>query len=167
MDNSWKIEEPDDPRTWGDELVPDNEKTIEAPAELPITQYIDTFLALIDVSGQVAYYRKMKDSLVSNASTAKIISSAYNYSVKDYERKLNLWIEKSLCLYERLRLYAIELCFALPRGNGKYDFLDSLEASRERRKAYKGYLRTCQKNDDVLSPMELEEKFQKRFRKAS
>lgn len=167
MDSDWKIEEFDDPRTWGDELVPDCERTIEAPAELPITQYIDTFLALIDVSGQVSYYRKMKDALASNISTAKIISSAYNYSIKDLEHKLNLWIEKSLCLYERLRLYAGELCFALPRGNGKYEFLDSLEASRERRKAYKGYLRTCRKNDDVLSPTELEEKFQRRSRKAS
>lgn len=164
-DKDFCIEEQDDKRTWGDELVPDCEKGSEASFGedtelLPVLEYLGEFKALIDACGNASYYFNMKKFVKADVNKAKRIASYYNHDLKYYDDQLKEWRVKAERSYLILDQLASRFNYAMPE---KKAFLNSLALSYDRRKAYKDYLLVAQRNLKTISPSELEAKFQKRI----
>lgn len=157
MRDDYNIEEKDDERTFNNELTPDCENRI-----LPVIEYLGEFKALIDACGQVSYHFNMKKFVSADINKAKKIASAYHHDAQYYTQQLNEWRVKARRSYAIVGFHAARLGFQMPNEN---DFLNSLVISKDRRAAYKGYLDTCLKKEEPLSPCELETKFQCRLKK--
>lgn len=165
--DDFSIEEKDDPRTWTDELVQDCEKDEKVPFEndpmpLPILEYLAEFKALIDACGHVSYFFNMKKFVKANVNKAKAVASAYHHDLRYYQDQLNEWRTKARRSYSVLSIHAGKLGYEMPV---EIDWLNQLAFSEDRRSAYKGYLNTCLKNFKIISPKEMEEKFQQRLLK--
>lgn len=160
-----KIEEADDERTFGDELIPDCEKgpfSYEDEVSLPVLEYLGEFKALIDACGQVSYYYNMKKFVGAGANKAKLIASAYHHDLRYYNDQLIEWRVKAERSFAVLSLHAAKFGYEMP---ARKEFLNALALYEDRRNAYKGYLDTCLKGNKTLSPAELEDKYQRRLRK--
>ncbi len=165
MSDDYRIEEVDDKRTFGDELVLDCEKgpfSFEDEASAPVLEYLGEFKALIDACGQVSYHYNMKKFVKAGANKAKIIASAYNHDLRYYNDQLIEWRVKAERSYAVLSLHAAKFGYEMP---ARKEFLNALALYEDRRNAYKGYLNTCLKGNKTLSPSELEDKYQRRLRK--
>lgn len=159
-DEDYRFGENDDPRTSGDELIPDSEKEESLPfdeeAGLPVLEYLGEFKALIDACGQVSYFFNMKKYIEADVNKAKAIASAYQHDLRYYREQLNEWRVKAERSYAILGLHAGRFGFEMP---DERTLLNGLAMSPDRRKAYKGYLNTCVKNREVISPTKLEYKY--------
>ena len=158
-ENGYSFEESDDRRTWTGELVPDCEK---AKTVLPVLEYLGEFKALIDACGQVSYYFNMRRFVYAEVNKAKIVAAAYQHDLRYYNDQLNEWREKARRSFGVLTLHADKFGYKFPDRN---DFLNGLTVSKDRREAFKDYLRTLLKREQTLSPDELETKFQKRLQR--
>lgn len=165
MSDDYKIEERDDSRTSGDELILDCEKepfSYEDEVSLPVLEYLGEFKALIDACGQVSYHYNMKMFVRAGVNKAKNIASAYHHDLRYYNDRLAEWRVKAERSFAVLSHNAAKFGYEMPN---KKEFLNALALHEDRRDAYKGYLDTCLKSNKTLSPSELEEKYQRRLRK--
>lgn len=172
IDDGYRFEESDDPRTWTGELIPDCEREPEVPfteeelVDLPVIEYLGEFKALIDACGQVSYFFNMKKCIKAGVNKAKIVASAYQHDPSYYEEHLNDWRRKAYRSLGVLGLHAKAFGYIMPQGEEERKrFLNKLAVSEDRRKAYKGYLKTCLKNETTLSPDKLEKKYQQLLKK--
>ena len=168
-DDGWRFEENDDERTWGNELTPDceevpfdNELPFPEQEISPVLEYVAEFKALIDACGCVSYYFNMKKYVAAEVSKAKIVAAAYSHDLRYYEDQLSEWKVKADIAFGALAVQAARLGYTMPK---KKLFLNMLALYKDRREAYKGYLQTCLKKDQALSPIGLELKYQKLLRK--
>ena len=166
MRDDYRIEEADDERTFGDELVQDCDKQpfVEAEEEfsLPVLEYLGEFKALIDACGQVSYFWNMERFVSAEVNKAKNIASAYHHDLHYYQDQLREWQVKATRSFDVLSFHASKFGYVMP---AKISCLNALTLSEDRRDAYKGYLATCVKKMTTISPQELEKKFAQRFRK--
>ena len=172
-EDGYTFEENDDPRTWNDGLIPDCEQLelSEDSASLPVLEYLGEFKALIDACGQVSYFFNMRKYVAAGVNKAKIVAAAYQHDLRYYNDQLKEWKVKAERSYGILNMYAGCFGLRLPEAEEKRRLLNLLATSKDRRRAYKEYLDTCLKKNQVLSPEELERKYQlrlhKRFRRAN
>lgn len=158
-EEDFRFDEADDPRTWGEELVPDCEKN----KNLPVLEYLSGFRALINACGQVSYFYNMRLSVAVGVNkAARVIAPAYHHNFRYYDDKLKDWRAKAKKSFIILEFHGKKLGYYFSEQTS---FLNSLALSKDRREAYKGYLDTCFKQHKALSPNEMEEKFQKRLQK--
>jgi len=146
---------------YGEDALPP--EPVEAPRQeaaeqaYPVLEYLGEFKACIDACGQVSYYWNMKNFVVADVNKAKIVASAYQHDLRYYEDQLREWLEKARRSYSVLKLHAEKFGYNMPKAK---EFLNGLTLSKDRRKAFKGYLETYLKKREAPSPAELEEKFQ-------
>lgn len=169
MSDDYRIEESDDPRTWGDELVSDCEAKEQQPKEEPkeegivsILEYLGELKNLIDACGNVSYFWNMKRYVKADVNKAKIIAAAYQRNLRYYEDQCNEWRVKAERSFIVLKALAEKFGYEKP---DRKDFLNKLTLYKDRRDAYKVYLRTCLKNKTPISFEELEDKYEKRLLK--
>ncbi|MBO7560523.1 hypothetical protein J6T21_00570 [Candidatus Saccharibacteria bacterium] len=168
-DDGYSFEEKDDSRTWTDELVQDCDRTPfveEEELPLPVLEYLGEFKALIDACGQVSYYFNMRNFVRAGVNKAKIVAASYQHDLRYYNDQLNEWRVKAGRSFAVLSLHASKFGFEMPKTREEEnDFLNNLAVKKDRRKAYKGYLDSCLKKEKVLSPQQLEAKFQQMLQK--
>lgn len=168
MSDNYRIEEKDDPRTWGDELSPDcEEKEPEIPQEewdVTVLEYLGELKYLIDACGNVSYFWNMKNFTKAGVNKAKMIATAYQHDVRYYDEHLREWRVKAKRSFVVLKTLAGKLGYDMP---GQRVLLNDLTLSKDKRDAYKAYLRTCEKNHVSISFDELEAKYRKRILKRS
>lgn len=162
-DDGFSYEELDDERTINGELVPDCDST-SVPEEVSpsIIEYVAQYKALIDACGQVSYYFNMRKYLAAEVNKVKIIASAYQHDLAYYNDQLKDWKAKAEIAFGALAFQADRLGYSLPE---KKSYLNMLTLYKDRRDAYKDYLRTSLKNGKPRSPAKLELDFQKRLKK--
>lgn len=162
-DDGFSYEELDDERTINGELAQDC-NSVSASEEIgpSAIEYVAQFKALIDACGQVSYYFNMRKYLAAEVNKVKIIASAYQHDLAYYNDQLNDWKTKAEIAFGALAFQANRLGYSLPE---KKSYLNMLTLYKDRRDAYKDYLRTCLKNGELRSPARLESDFQKRLKK--
>ena len=159
-DDGYRFEEMDDPRTIGDVLTPDCERGNSLPFGeevcLPVFEYLNEFKTLIRCCGKVAYNHNMIRDIKDGVSKAIEVSSKYHHDLSYYEKQKAKWKGKTERSYAILSFYAGRFGFDVPE---KRYFLNVLTLSKDRRKAYNGYLDTCLDNKKAISPTKLEYKY--------
>lgn len=164
-DNENYFEENDDPRTQTGELVEDCKKgSLKKEKKIPesVLEYLGEFKGLIDICGQVSYFYNMSKYVSADVNKAKIVAAAYQHDLEYYNDQLNEWRVKGRIAFGVLGLHARKLGYEMP---DQLTFLNDLATSKDRRKAYKGYIDTLMWNAKTLSPTELEAKYQDLLRK--
>ncbi len=127
------------------------------------TEYIVEFRAVIEACGNVGYHFKMLENLKNNNPKAQAVATAYQRSPAYYQVELKYYVNQAREAFKRLGLQATRFGFNMPDENS---YLNGLALYEDRRDCYKYYLKNhCEKKGKILSPFELESKYQLRLRK--
>lgn len=158
VDEEYRFQEEDDPRTWDGSLVPDFSK------EITEADYYQVLLQLIDAGGKVAYFFKMKKNFVRDANHGKDVALIYGHDLEYYKRRLSWWksqARKELALY---KMVANKFGIGLARNDK--EILNSL-VEADRRAKYKDYVKGAKKRNEILGLEDLERKYQELIEKRS
>ena len=185
----YRFEEADDERTWvnSDEPLKTDEERAGFSAEFSELKYVpeyrrhetyapttrdrcDDYWEIVkELLDSIGHEKELR-ALVDNAGHHPVVDGVINNpkyeweTVGDIAKLENRSHDQAHRALKKFVQICEELAVGFPYDEEKY--LRSLH-DRDKRDAYRSYMRTCRKNGKICSPEELEGKYQKRLKKRS
>lgn len=134
--------------------------------------YNMAFVDLIDLCGEISYDLSMIICFEEDGYKGQAVARAYGHDLSYYRQRLKGDRIAALNALSRLKVEAKNAKVSLAlydteddstKDHG-HELMEALK-NTERRRAYRGYLETASRNDRIISPFQLETKFQLRLKR--